>query len=70
MLGAIEVILLTYLGRIISKDGGSSEDVNSRIAKAQGVFSKNWKNKKINQQTKTRISETTLMTLVNYGTKA
>ena len=28
-----------YLGRIISKVGGSSEDVKSRIAKAQGVFS-------------------------------
>ena len=28
----------TYLGSIISKDGGSSEDVKSRIAKAQGVF--------------------------------
>ena len=27
------------LGSIISKDGGSSEDVKSRIAKAQGVFS-------------------------------
>ena len=30
---------LTYLGSIISEDGGSSEDVKSRIAKAQGVFS-------------------------------
>ena len=30
----------TYLGSIILvKDGGSSEDVKSRIAKAQGVFS-------------------------------
>ena len=29
----------TYLGSIISKDGGGSEDVKSRIAKAQGVFS-------------------------------
>jgi hypothetical protein len=28
-----------YLGSIISKDGGSSEDVKSRIIKAQGVFS-------------------------------
>ena len=29
----------TYLDSIISKDGWSSEDVKSRIAKAQGVFS-------------------------------
>ena len=28
----------TYLGSIISKDGGNSEDVKSRIAKAQGHF--------------------------------
>ena len=40
----------TYLGSIISKDGGSSEDVKSQIVKAQGVFSqlkKVWKNRKI-----------------------
>ena len=29
---------LNYLGSIISKDGGSSEDVKSTIAKAQGFF--------------------------------
>ena len=28
-----------YLGSIIIKDGGNSEDVKSRIARAQGVFS-------------------------------
>ena len=34
-----EVGSFIFLGRSISKDGGSSEDFNSRIAKAQGVFS-------------------------------
>ena len=29
-----------YFGGIISKDGGSSEDVKIWLAKAQGVFSK------------------------------
>ena len=29
----------TYFGSIIGKDSGSREDVKSRIAKAQGVFS-------------------------------
>ena len=29
----------TYVGTIISKDGESSEDAKSTIAKAQGVFS-------------------------------
>ena len=33
-----QVESFTYLGSIISKDGGSSEDVKSGIAKARGVF--------------------------------
>ena len=34
-----QVRRFSYLGSIISEDGRSSEDVKSRIAKAQGVFS-------------------------------
>ena len=34
-----QVDSFTYLGSIISKDGGSSENVKSRITKAQGIFS-------------------------------
>jgi hypothetical protein len=34
-----QVDSFTYLDSIISKDGGNSEDVKSRTAKAQGVFS-------------------------------
>ena len=57
----------TLLGSIISKDGGSSEDVKSRIAKAQGVlFCLFFTNKKrfgrigiISLQTKIRILEAT-----------
>jgi len=63
----------TYLGSIISKDGGSSEDVKSRIAKAQGVFSqlkKVWKNVKISLQTKIGTLEGTVMTVVKYGSEA
>ena len=50
---------ITYLGSIISKDDGRSEDVKSRLAEAQGVFSqlkKVWKNRKISLQTKIRIN--------------
>ena len=57
----------TYLDSIISKDGGSSEDVKYRIAKARGVFSqlkKVWKNRKISLQIKIRILEATVMTVV------
>ena len=59
----------TYLGSIINKAGGSSENVKSRIAKAQGVFSqlkKVWKNRKISLQTKIRILEATVMTVVKW----
>ena len=61
------------LGSIISKDVGSIEDVKSRITKAQGVFSqlkKVCKNRKISLQTKIRISEATVMTVVKYGSEA
>ena len=34
-----QVDSFSYLGNIISKDSGSSEDIKSRIVKAQGVFS-------------------------------
>ena len=60
----------TYLGSIIRIDGGSSEDVKSRIAKTQGVFSqlkKVWKNRKISLQTEFRTLEGTVMTVAKYG---
>ena len=34
-----QVASFTYIGSIISKDGGSSEYFKSRIAKTQGIFS-------------------------------
>ena len=43
----IDQVGFTYFDSIICKDGGSSEDVKSRIAKAQSVFSqlkRVWKN--------------------------
>jgi hypothetical protein len=59
----------TYLGSIINKDSGCLEDVKTRIAKAQGIFSqlKNvWKYRKISLRTKIRILEATVMTGVKY----
>ena len=34
-----QVCSFTYVGSIISKDGGCTEDAKSRIAKVRGVFS-------------------------------
>ena len=67
---SIKVDSFIYLGSIISKDNGSSENVKSRIAKAQGVFSqlkKVWKNKKMCLQTEIRSLEVmthSVMTMV------
>ena len=68
-----QVGTFTYLGSIISKDGGSSEDVKSRIAKAESVFftvKKAWKDRKISLQTKIRILEGTVMAVVKHGSEA
>ena len=55
---------------IISKDVGSSEDVRSRIVKAQGVFfsqlKKVWKYRKVSLGTEIRIMEATVPTVVNF----
>ena len=59
-----QVDSFTYLSSIISKEGEYSEDVKSKIAKAQGIFSqlkKVWKNRKISPQTKIRIFDVTVM---------
>ena len=60
----------TYIGSIISKDGGSSEDVESRIAKDPRCFilqlKKGWKNRKISLQTNIRISEAIGMLTYSY----
>ena len=57
----------TYRGSIISKDSGSHEDIKSRITKAQfSQLKKVWKNRKISVQTKIRMLESTVMTVVKY----
>ena len=52
----------------------SSKDVKSRITKAQVYFfftvKKVWKNRKISLQTKIRILEATVMTVVKYRPEA
>ena len=68
-----QVESFTYLGSAISKDGVCSEDVKSRIAKAQCGFSqlkKVLKNRKINLRTKITILEATVITVAKYGSEA
>ena len=67
------VDIFTYLGSIVSKDAGISEDVKSRIVKAKSVFlhlKKVWKNRKISLQTKIRILKATGTAVAKYGSEA
>ena len=64
----------TYLGSIISKDGGCSEDIRCKNSEGSGCFfftlKKVWKNLRIIMQTKIRILEARVMTFVKYGSEA
>jgi len=54
-----EVQQFTYLGSIVSTDGGTEEDVKARIGKARVVFhmlDKLWKSKVISRHTKLKFS--------------
>jgi hypothetical protein len=47
-----------YLGSIVAENGGTSKEVNSRIQKARGSFSKLrnvWLNKSLRKETKIKI---------------
>lgn len=56
-----QVDSFTYLGSIVTSDGGSEEDFRVRIRKANGEFIKLcpiWKNKIISNKTKIHIFDT------------
>jgi hypothetical protein len=60
----------TYLGSVVTKNGGTEEDVLNRISKANTAFVQLysiWKNKQITQRTKLRIFETNVKAILLYG---
>ena len=62
----------TYLGSIISETGGTDEDITARIRKAQSTFSMLmpvWKEKCIRLQTKLRIFNTNVKSVLLYGSE-
>ena len=65
--------LLTYLGSVIAVDGGTELDVVARIGKARTaflVFRPVWRSKKISLQTKLRIINTNVKTVLMNGAEA
>jgi len=67
-----EVDSFTYLGSVINKKGGADEDIKARIGKARGAYLllKNfWKSKDISLNTKLRIFNTNVKTVLLYGSE-
>jgi hypothetical protein len=65
-----EVESFVYLGIVVSKTGGTEEDVSSRIKKANGVFVQLypvWRNHNISKRVKIRIFNTNVKSVLLYA---
>ncbi|CAH8471399.1 unnamed protein product [Schistosoma rodhaini] len=65
-----DVEIFTYLGSIIDEHGGSDADVRARIGKARAAYLqlKNiWSSKQLSTNTKVRIFNTNVKTVLLYG---
>ncbi|KAI8500371.1 hypothetical protein Bbelb_219370 [Branchiostoma belcheri] len=60
----------TYLGSVITNDGGSSKDVDARIGKARTAFAQLkpvWRSKSFSLKTKLRLFESNVKSVLLYG---
>lgn len=65
-----QVETFTYLGSVVTKNGGADEDVKQRIRKVNGAFMQLyavWKNKNIAKKTKLRIFNTNVKSVLLYA---
>ena len=65
-----EVESFVYLGSTITKQGGTDVDVTSRIGKARGAFimlKKVWTSKEVSTETKMRIFNSNVKSVLFYG---
>ena len=65
-----EVDSFTYLGSVIDKGGGTDVDVGARISKARAAFNmlgNIWKSKEIRTETKLRIFNSNVKSVLLYG---
>ncbi|VDP44838.1 unnamed protein product [Schistosoma margrebowiei] len=67
----LEVVkIFTYLGSIIDEHGGSDADVKARIGKARAAYLQLrniWNSKQLSTNTKVRIFNTNVKTVLLYG---
>ena len=62
----------TYLGSIIQPQGGTQEDIKSRLGKARGVFrsmDRIWKSTQYSTKTKTRLYQSCIISTLLYGSE-
>ena len=67
-----DVDSFTYLGSIVGKTGGTDEDIKARIQKARNAFPmmKNiWKSGNIRLQTKLRLFNSNVRSVLLYGSE-
>lgn len=67
-----EVDQFTYLGSVIVVDGGTGEDMKTRIGKARATFNilnKIWKSKNISMKTKLKIFNSNVEIVLLYGSE-
>ncbi|CAH8612386.1 unnamed protein product [Schistosoma rodhaini] len=67
-----DVETFTYLGSIIDEHGGSDADVRARIGKARAAYlqlKSIWSSKQLSTNTKVRIFNTNVKTVLLYGAK-
>ena len=63
----------TYLGSIVNKEGGTEEDVNSRLKKARnafGMLTKIWRSTHIRTNTKIKIFNSNVKSILLYGSES
>jgi hypothetical protein len=61
---------ITYLGSVVTRDGGSAEDVRARIRKANAAFIQLypvWRAREITTTNKLRIFGTNVKAVLLYG---
>jgi hypothetical protein len=66
----VNVDTFTYLGAIVNKTGGSTEDIKHRLGLARRVFAMLgplWKSSKYSKRTKIRIFNSNVMSVLLYG---
>ena len=67
-----EVEEFTYLGSMVSKDGGADRDITASIGKANVAFicpSPVWRSKLTGKKTKLRILNTNVKSVLLYGSE-